>query len=137
MADEENAASGSVRRSWWDPVKSTVGLELAALAACGVMGLVGWPFGWLPDTDVAVVVTFVFTVEPPAELYRAAGPPRRLAAVAALLALVTAWLLVTAVLNWAFPALVDPGVGALVSYLVAVPVGVAVLAWFLIGANPG
>lgn len=129
--------SGSVRRSWWDPVLSTVGLELAALAVCGVMVLVGWPFGWLPDTEVVGFVTFVFTTGPAAELYREAAPTRRLAAVVALLALVTAWLLVVAIADWAFPALVDRGVGALVAYLVAAPIGVAVFSWFLTEANTG
>jgi hypothetical protein len=37
--------------------------------------------------------------------------------------------------NWAFPALADPGVAILVGYLVALPIGVAVLAWFLTRAH--
>ncbi|MFE5029509.1 hypothetical protein ACFRAO_41040 [Streptomyces sp. NPDC056656] len=116
---------------------STVALELAGLAISGLIALVGWPFGWLPDTGFIGLVTGVFAIGPGVELYRGAGPPRRLAVVAALLALATARLLVAAAVNWAFPALVDPGVGVLVGYLVALPTGVAVLAWFLTRANVG
>ncbi|MFI6875318.1 hypothetical protein ACIBL6_17955 [Streptomyces sp. NPDC050400] len=135
MADEKDSGSGSIRRRWWDPAVSTVALELAGLGISGLVALVGWPFGWLPDTGFVGIVTGVFAVGPAAELYSGAGPPRRLAAVAALLALVAVRLGVAAALNWAFPALVDPGVGALVGYLFALPAGVAVLAWFLARAN--
>jgi hypothetical protein len=116
---------------------STVALELAGLAICGLIALVGWPFGWLPDTGFISLVTGVFAIGPGVELYRGAGPPRRLAVVAALLALATVRLLVAAAVNWAFPTLADPGVGTLVGYLVALPIGVAVLAWFLTRANVG
>jgi hypothetical protein len=44
-------------------------------------------------------------------------------------------LLVAAAVNWAFPAPADPGVAILVGYLVALPIGVAVLAWFLTRAH--
>ncbi|MGV9703076.1 hypothetical protein [Streptomyces sp. NPDC003483] len=136
MADEKDSASGSIRRPSWDrPVSATVALELGGLAVSGLIALVGWPFGWLPDTTLVGIVTGLIAIGPAAELYRGAGPPRRLAVVAALLALVAVRLLVAAVVNWAFPAQVDPGVGTLISYLVALPIGVAVLAWFLTRAN--
>ncbi|MFE1849478.1 hypothetical protein ACFYYI_17490 [Streptomyces sp. NPDC002387] len=136
MADEEDSGSGSIRRPSWDhPVVSTVALELGGLAVSGLVALVGWPFGWLPDTGFVLLVTGLIAIGPAAELYRGAGPPRRLAVVAALLALATVRLLVAAAVNWAFPALADSGVGILVGYLVALPVGVAVLAWFLTRAN--
>ncbi|MER7922956.1 hypothetical protein ABTY96_07440 [Streptomyces sp. NPDC096057] len=136
MADEKDSGSGSIRRPSWDhPVVATVVLELGGLACSGLVALVGWPFGWLPDTEFVLVVTGVFAIGPAAELYREAGPPRRLAVVAALLALAAVRLLVGAAVNWAFPALADPGVGSLVGYLVAIPIGVAVLAWLLTRAK--
>ncbi|MFC9530150.1 MULTISPECIES: hypothetical protein [unclassified Streptomyces] len=136
MADEEDSGSGSIRRPSWDhPVVATVAAELGGLAVSGLVALVGWPFGWLPDTGFVLIVTGFIAFEPAAELYRGAGPPRRLAVVAALLALATVSLLVAAAVNWAFPALADPGVGILVGYLVALPIAVAVLAWFLTRAN--
>ncbi|MGV9337818.1 hypothetical protein [Streptomyces sp. NPDC003688] len=136
MADEEDSGSGSIRHPSWDhPVVSTVALELGGLAVSGLAALVGWPFGWLPDTDFVLFVTVLIAIGPAAELYSRAGPPRRLAVVAALLALATVRLLVAAAVNWAFPAPADPGVGVLVGYLVALPIGVAVLAWFLTRAN--
>ncbi|MET7664180.1 hypothetical protein ABZS99_36080 [Streptomyces sp. NPDC005463] len=136
MADEEDSGSGSIRGPSWDhPVVSTVALELGGLAVCGLVALVGWPFGWLPDTGFVLLVTGLIAIGPAAELYRGAGPPRRLAVVAALLALAAVRLLVAAAVNWAFPAPADPGVGILVGYLVALPIGVAVLAWFLTRAN--
>ena len=136
VADEEDSGSGSIRSPSWDhPVLSTVALELVGLAVCGLVALVGWPFGWAPDTGLVVLVTGLISIGPAAELYRAAGPPRRLAVVAALLALATVRVLVAAAVDWAFPALADPGVGILVGYLVALPIGVAVLAWFLTRAN--
>ncbi|MEU0781701.1 hypothetical protein ABZ341_08950 [Streptomyces sp. NPDC006173] len=136
MADEKNSGSGSIRRpSWNHPVVSTVALELGGLTFSGLVALVGWPFGWLPDTDFVLLVTGLIAIGPAAELYSGAGPPRRLAVVAALLALATVRLLVAAAVNWALPALADPGIGVLVGYLVALPIGVAVLAWFLTRAN--
>ncbi|MFE4257153.1 hypothetical protein ACFRU3_48755 [Streptomyces sp. NPDC056910] len=136
MADEKDSGSGSIRRPSWDhPVVSTVALELGGLAVAGLVALVGWPFGWLPDTGFVLIVTGFIAIGPAAELYRGAGPPRRLAVVAALLALAAVRLLVAAAVNWAFPALADPGVGSLVGYLVALPIGVAVLARFLTRAN--
>ncbi|MFE2739062.1 hypothetical protein [Streptomyces sp. NPDC059349] len=135
MADEKDSGSGSIRRPSWDhPVVTTVALELGGLAVSGLVALVGWPFGWLPDTGFVLVTGFI-AIGPAAELYRGAGPPRRLAVVAALLALAAVRLLVAAVVNWAFPALADRGVGILVGYLVALPIGVAVLARFLTRAN--
>ncbi|MFD8568021.1 hypothetical protein [Streptomyces sp. NPDC059639] len=136
MADEKERGSGSIRYPSWDhPVVSTVALELGGLAVSGLIALAGWPFGWLPDTSLVGLVTGLIAIGPAAELYRGAGPPRRLAVVAALLALATVRLLVTAAVNWTFPALADPGVGILVGCLVALPIGVAVLAWFLNRAN--
>ncbi|WP_371749868.1 hypothetical protein OG302_41195 [Streptomyces sp. NBC_01283] len=136
MADEEDSGSGSIPPPSWDhPVVATVALELVGLAVSGLVALVGWPFGWLPDTDLVGLVSVLIAIGPAAELYRGAGPPRRLAAVAALLVLATVRLLVAAAVNWAFPALADPGVAILVGYLVALPIGVAVLAWFLTRAN--
>ncbi|MFE5685088.1 hypothetical protein [Streptomyces sp. NPDC056512] len=136
MADEEDSGSGSIRPPSWDhPIVATVALELGGLAVSGLVALVGWPFGWLPDTDVVLFVTGFIAIGPAAELYSGAGPPRRLAVVAALLALAAVRLLVAAAVNWAFPGLVDPGVAVLAGYLVALPIGVAVLARFLTRAN--
>ncbi|MGQ4382041.1 hypothetical protein [Streptomyces sp. SAS_270] len=136
MADEKDSGNGSIQHPSWDrPVVATIALELGGLALSGLVALVGWPFGWLPDTSLVGVVTGFIAIGPAAELYSGAGPPRRLAVVAALLALATVRLLVTAAVNRAFPALADPGVDILLGYLVALPIGVAVLAWFLARAN--
>jgi hypothetical protein len=131
VADEKDSGNGSIRRPSWDhAVVATVALEMGSLAVSGLVALVGWPFGWLPDTGSVLLVTGLIAIGPAAELYSAAGPPRRLAVVAALLALATVRLLVAAAVNWAFPALSDPGVGILAGYFVALPIGVAVLARF-------
>ncbi|MFD8308493.1 hypothetical protein ACFV29_40165 [Streptomyces sp. NPDC059690] len=136
MADEKDSGNSSIRRSSRNhPVVFTIALELVGLTVSGLVALVGWPFGWLPDTIFVGLVTGLIAIGPAAELYRRAGPPRRLAVVAALLALATVRLFVAAAVNWALPALADPGVGILVGYLVALPIGVAVLARFLIRAN--
>lgn len=45
--------------------------------------------------------------------------------------------LVAAATNWALPAAADPGIGLVVGYVVALPVGVAVLDRFLGGAKTG
>ncbi|MFF0142717.1 hypothetical protein ACFYRN_40575 [Streptomyces sp. NPDC005227] len=136
MADEKDSGSGSIRRPSWDhPVAATVALEGGGLALSGLAAPVGWPFGWQPYTDFILLVTGRIAIGPAAELYSGAGSPRRLAVVAALLALAMVRLLVAAAVHWALPALADPGIGTLVGYLVALPIGVAVLAWFLTRAN--
>ncbi|MBO1332680.1 hypothetical protein [Streptomyces sp. VRA16 Mangrove soil] len=136
MADEQDSGSDSIQHpSWERPVVATIALELAGLAVCGLIALAGWPFGWRPDTDLVGFVTVLIAIGPAAELYSGAPPPRRLAVAAGLVALATVTLLVTAAVNWAFPTPADPGVGILAGYLVALPVGVAVLAWFLTRAN--
>lgn len=99
--------------------------------AVGIVALVAWPFGWLPDPGLVGLMTSMVAVGPAAELFRAGQPPRLLAVAAALLTLATVTLLVAAAANRAFPALADPDVGFLIGYLVAAPVGVAVLAWLL------
>ena len=134
MADEKDRGNGTIRSGPWDPVVSTVVLEMVGLGFSGIVALLAWPFGWLPDPALVAFMTGMFAVWPAAELYRA-GPPRRLAVVAALLALATVTLLVAAAVNWAFPAPDDPGVGLLVGVLAAAPLGVAVLAWLLNRAN--
>ncbi|MEU6550410.1 hypothetical protein ABZ915_08990 [Streptomyces sp. NPDC046915] len=134
MADEEDSGNGSVRGRPWDLVVSTVMLELVGLAFAGILTLLAWPFGWLPDPGLVALVTTMCAFGPAVESYRA-GPPRRLAVVAALLAPATVALLLDAAANWAFPTLTGPDVGLLVGYLLAAPVGVAVLAWFLNRAN--
>ncbi|MGW1778147.1 hypothetical protein ACWCQQ_03270 [Streptomyces sp. NPDC002143] len=135
MADEEeDSGNDPVRRRPWDLAVSTVLMELVGLAFAGIVTLVTWPFGWLPDPGLILFTTGMFAVWPAAESYRA-GPPRRRAVVAALLTLVTATLLGAAAVNWAFPALDDADIGILVGSLVAVPVSAAVLAWSLNGAT--
>ncbi|MGW7257396.1 hypothetical protein [Streptomyces sp. NPDC054834] len=135
MADEKDSGNGSIRERPWDLVVFTVLLELVGLAFFGVVTLLAWPFGWLPDPALGALTTGMIAVWPAVELYRAEKPPRRLAVVAAVLALATVTLLVVAAANWAFPALADSDVGILIGYVVAAPVGAAVLAWFLNRAN--
>ncbi|WRZ88292.1 hypothetical protein OHB54_04055 [Streptomyces sp. NBC_01007] len=138
MAEEKDSGNGSIRRRpWdlvWDLVVETVLLELVGLAFFGVATLLAWSFGWLPDYSLAVLPAGMLAGRPAVDLYRA-GPPRRLAIVAAVLALATVTLLVAAAANWALPALADSGVGILIGCLVAIPVGAAVLAWCLNRAN--
>jgi hypothetical protein len=130
VADEKDSANGSVRRGSWDPVLTTVQLELFGLSFSGIVALVGWPFGWLPDPGLVGLMTGMTAASPAVELYRA-GAPRRLAVVAALLTLGTVTLLVAAAANRVFPALDDPDVGILIGFLVAGPAAVAVLARLL------
>ncbi|MGW0941194.1 hypothetical protein ACWD4O_01390 [Streptomyces sp. NPDC002623] len=135
MADEEvDSGAGPVRPRPWDLAVSTVLMELVGLAFAGIVTLVTWPFGWLPDPGLLLFTTGMFAVWPAAESYRA-GPPRRRAIGIALLTLVTATLLGAAAVNWAFPALDDADIGILVGSLLAAPVGAAVLARSLNGAT--
>jgi hypothetical protein len=143
VADEEDDGTDPIRRRTWaeavsaEPVVTTVQLELVGLAFSGLVALVGWPFGWLPDPGLVALMTGITALGPAAELYRAGRPPRRRAVVFALLALAAVTLLVAATTNWALPAAADPGIGLVVGYLVALPLGVAVLDRFLGGAETG
>lgn len=113
---------------------STVLLELVFLALAGIVALVAWPFGHVLDPGLVALPASMGAVGPVAELYRAGRPPRGLAvvaAVAAVLAAAAVTLLVAVAVNWALSPPADPGVGLPVGYLVATPVGVAVLARFL------
>jgi hypothetical protein len=140
VADEKDSGNGSIRRGPWDPVwdlvVETVLLELSCLALLGVLTLLAWPFWGPPDSDTLAMGLIVAgpAVWPAVELYRA-GPPRRLAVVAAVLALATVALLVAAAANWALPALADSGAGISIGCFVAIPVSAAVLAWCLNRAN--
>ncbi|MER5400254.1 hypothetical protein [Streptomyces sp. NPDC002599] len=138
MADEEDSGNGSIQRGpWdlvWDLVVETVFLELVGLAFFGVGTLLAWLFGWPPEFGLAALLAGMLGGRPAVDLYRA-GPPRRLAIVAAVLALATVTLLVAAAANWAFPALADSGAGISIGFLVAIPVSAAVLAWCLNRAN--
>ncbi|MER6158691.1 hypothetical protein ABT147_24575 [Streptomyces sp. NPDC001868] len=144
MAGEEGAGEGgegggndSARRPSWaavpasEPVVSTVLLELAGLALYGVVALVGWLIGWQPSPHLAALTTSFAAVGPAAELYHAGRPPRRLAVTAALSTLVVVSLLGAAATSWVLPPAADQGIALLVGYVVALPVGVAVLARFL------
>ncbi|MGW2045692.1 hypothetical protein ACWCPF_10945 [Streptomyces sp. NPDC001858] len=127
MADEEDSGNRPAPHRPRDVVVSTVEMELVGLAFAGVVTLVMWLFGRLPDPGLVFLMAAGFAVQPAADAYRA-GPRRRRAVVAALLALATTTLLGAAAVNWAFPGLDDAGIGILVGSLVAVPVGAAVLA---------
>ncbi|MFF3616947.1 hypothetical protein [Streptomyces sp. NPDC002580] len=142
MADEKDSGNGSIRRRpWdlvWDLVVETVLLELAGLALLGVAALLAWSFGWLSGTGLATLPVGMLVTWPAiwsaVVLYRA-GPPRRLAVVAAVLALAAVTLLVAAAANWAFPTLTGSEAGIFIGYLVAIPVGAAVFAWCLNRTN--
>ncbi|MEV8038851.1 hypothetical protein [Streptomyces sp. NPDC086182] len=138
MAEAKDSGNGSIQRRPWDLVQDlvveTVLLELCGLAFFGVATLLAWPFGWLPDSSLAALPTGLLAGWPAFQLYRA-GPPRRLAIVAAVLALATVTLLVAAAANWALPALADSEAGIVIGWLVAIPVSAAVLAWCLNRAN--
>ncbi|MFF3416016.1 hypothetical protein ACFYW9_15175 [Streptomyces sp. NPDC002698] len=134
MADEKDSGNGSIRQRPWGLVVETVLLELVGLAFFGIATLLTWPFGWLPDPTLGTLTTSMLALWPAVELYRA-GPPRRLAVVAAVLALATVTLLVAAAANWVLPASADSDVGILIGYVVAIPIGAAVFAWFLNRAN--
>ncbi|MFB7738994.1 hypothetical protein ACFC08_32305 [Streptomyces sp. NPDC056112] len=134
MNDEKDGGNGASWRGLPDLVRSTVVLQLVGLAFCGGVALVAWPFGWLPDPQYIALITAMFAAKPAGELYRA-GPPRRLAAAAALFALIAVALLVAATADWAFPVVADHDLGFLTGFLVGTPVGAAVLAWFYNRAN--
>ncbi|MFE1291237.1 hypothetical protein [Streptomyces sp. NPDC058751] len=130
--------NGPIRRRPWelvgDVVVETVLLELVGLAFFGVGTLVAWLFGWPPELSLAALLAGMLGGRPAVDLYRA-GSPRRLAVVAAVLALATVTPLVAAAANRALPASADSGVGILIGFLVAMPVSAAVLAWCLNRAN--
>ncbi|MGW2939976.1 hypothetical protein ACWDA7_52020 [Streptomyces sp. NPDC001156] len=102
MADEEYGESGWIRRQPWELMKSTIVWELHGLAVCGVIALVLWLFGGLPDWSFLLVFPGKFAAGPMGELYRT-KPPRRRAALAAFLATMTVALLGGAAADWAFP----------------------------------
>ncbi|MFD4760040.1 hypothetical protein ACFWOJ_14465 [Streptomyces sp. NPDC058439] len=134
MTDEKDSGDGAIRRRLSDLVWSTVVLQLVGLAFCGVVALVAWPFGWLPDSWYFASMALLFAARPATELYRE-GPPRRLAAAAALFALIAVALLVAATADWAFPAGAHRDLDFLAGILVGTPIGAAVLAWFYNRAN--
>ncbi|MDX3133667.1 hypothetical protein PV367_28700 [Streptomyces europaeiscabiei] len=115
MGDDKDGGNGSVRRRPWgtvlssEPVVTTALLELAGLAVYGVVALVGWLFGLAPDPHLAAFTATVAAAGPAIELYREGRPPRRLAVVAALLALAALSLLGAAATNWALPPGGRPG----------------------------
>lgn len=113
---------------------STVVSELFGLVVCGVVTLVFWPLGWLPDSAFFFGVPVMFAAGPVSALYRA-GPPRRLAAVAAFLATLTVTLLLGIAAGRAFPPLADQDVGSLAGFLIGAPVGAGVFVWLSNRAN--
>ncbi|MEU5277102.1 hypothetical protein AB0G87_11880 [Streptomyces asoensis] len=130
MADGSDSANGADGRRPWDVVVSTVADELVGLAFCGVVALLTWPFGWLPDPALVAFAAGVFAVRPAAERYRA-GPRRRSAVVVAVLGVAVVTLLVAAAAGLLLPPSAGRGVGLLVGFVVAAPVGAAVLARLL------
>lgn len=140
MGGEENAeggGGGAARpRSWRaavssETVASTVLLELAGAVVAGLIALVGWRFGWLPDPGLLAAVLSMPAWQPSAELCRKARPPRGRALTAAFLTPATVWLLSAAAVNGALPATADPGIGLLVGYALAIPACATVLVRFL------
>lgn len=107
---------------------TTVLLEGVGLVLAGLVVLVGWPFGWLPDPGLFAAVVAMTSWGPAVELFGAGRRPRGLAAAAAFLALGAVALPVAAATNWALPPAADQGIGLVVGYLVGMPAGVAVLA---------
>ncbi|GLX49519.1 hypothetical protein Shyhy01_24690 [Streptomyces hygroscopicus subsp. hygroscopicus] len=132
MVDEEDGASGSIRRPW-SLAKSIVLRQLVGLAFCALMALVAWPFGWLPDLSFVAAMTSMFAAEPAGELYRARppGPPRRRAAAAGLLTLTAVALLVAATAERAFSVVADHSLGVPAGFLLGTPVGAAVFCWLV------
>ena len=108
---------------------STIRSELLGLAACGVVTLVSWPFGWLPDPTLLLTTSAMFAAGPVSELYRT-RPPRRLAGVAALVTTMTVAMLFGAAADSAFPPLADHDIGLLAGLLVGAPAGAGAAAWF-------
>ncbi|MEV6384743.1 hypothetical protein AB0M31_35665 [Streptomyces sp. NPDC051773] len=132
--DAQDGGDGAVPRPSWrsvvasEPVVTTVLLEGVGLVLAGLVVLVGWPFGWLPDPGLFASVVAMTSLGPAVELFGAGRPPRGLAAAAAFLALGAVALPVAAATNWALPPAADQGIGLVVGYLVGMPAGVAVLA---------
>ncbi|MDX3519829.1 hypothetical protein [Streptomyces scabiei] len=135
MGDEEDATGGggaARTRSWRaavssQTVASTVLLELVGGLVAGLIALVGWPFGWLPDPGLLALTLSIPAWQPSAELYRDARPPRGRALAATFLTLATVSLLLASAVNRALPATADPGIGLLAGYALAIPVGATVL----------
>ncbi|SOD77933.1 hypothetical protein SAMN06272781_5831 [Streptomyces sp. 1222.2] len=136
MVEEEDAPGGGEgakrHRSWRAVVPSetaahTVLPEPGGAAVAGLVALVGWPFGWQPEPGLPALGLSIPASQPAAQLYRDARPPRRRAALAAFLTPATVSLLLATALNRTLPATADPGIGLLVGYALALPVGAAVL----------
>ncbi|MEH0633204.1 hypothetical protein [Streptomyces bottropensis] len=112
----------------------TVPLGLGGAAVAGLVALVGWPFGRLPGPGPPALGLSIPASRPDSrpgsQLYRDARPPRRRAALAAAFAAfltpATVSLFLATALNRALPATADPGMGLLVGYALAIPVGAAV-----------
>ncbi|MGI5141340.1 hypothetical protein [Streptomyces sp. CA-106110] len=134
MADEKGSDSGSTRRQPWYLMLCTTVRELYGLAACGVIALFFWPFEGPPDWAFFLAIPAMFAAGPVGELYRT-GPPRRLAALAALLATMTVTMLCGAAADWAFPSLADHKIGLLAGFFVGAPAGAGVFAWYSNRAN--
>ncbi|MDW8807518.1 hypothetical protein P1P68_22695 [Streptomyces scabiei] len=110
---------------------STVPPELVGGLAAGLIAVVGWPFGWLPDPGLLALTPSIPAWQPSAEPYRAARPPRGRATAAAFLTPATVSLLPASAVHRALPATADPGIGLLVGYPLAIPVGATVPVRFL------
>ncbi|MFJ3334168.1 hypothetical protein [Streptomyces sp. NPDC086766] len=128
MADEENTESGPVPSRSRDLVVTTLVWEFVGLAACGLIALALWPFGWLPDSASFLAVPAMFAAGPVGELYRT-RPPRRRAALAAFIATMTVTTFLGTAAQGAFPPLADDDLGLLAGSLVGAPAGA--------GCSPG
>ncbi|MEV6210703.1 hypothetical protein [Kitasatospora sp. NPDC051914] len=111
-------------------VLSTIILQGIALSLWAVIALAAWPFGLWPGYTPAAMTTVMFGGHPSAELYRAAPPRRRPAAVLALAVLVASGVLTSTVTELLLPGRYDAEeLGHLIGFLVGTPVGAAVFSW--------
>lgn len=98
------------------------------LLAMGVLALVAWPLGRLPDGPNPVCAAAVAAGgRPVGGLYRTRPVGRRSAAVAMLLAMSALAVAGSAATAWVSPSAEDLGVG--VGALVGVPLGAAAFTW--------
>ncbi|MEU0187071.1 hypothetical protein ABZ312_38855 [Streptomyces sp. NPDC006207] len=126
MTSEQGA--GPIRRRPWDVAAETAWGMLLCLVPLGLLALVAWPLGWLPDSLSPVCTAVVVGGgRPVADLYRAQPPGRRSGVVAILFTMVALAAAGSAAASWISPSAEDLGFN--LGALMGLPLGAAVFVW--------
>ncbi|MFI8180806.1 hypothetical protein OG539_19480 [Actinacidiphila glaucinigra] len=119
----ENAA-GAMRRRPWDVAAQTAQDMALCLLGMGLLALIAWPLGWLPDGFGPLSVAAVAAGgRPLGDLYRTRPPGRRSAVAAALLIMLASAVAGSAATSWISPSAED--LGFTLGALVGLPLGAA------------